>query len=35
MYLVVLVSGWYFFYLFVKYFGFGKIIKDQVKDYVK
>lgn len=34
MFLVVVVFGWYFLYLEFKYFGIGKLGKDQMDDYV-
>ena len=35
MYPAASVSGWYFSHPSAKYFGLGKITKDQVKDYAK
>ncbi|NET37241.1 MAG: hypothetical protein F6K19_35320, partial [Cyanothece sp. SIO1E1] len=35
MYPAASVSGWYFSHPSAKYFGLGKIAKDQVKDYAK
>jgi len=35
MYPAASVSGWYFSHPQAKYFGLGKISKDQVKDYAK